>query len=104
VHPPSSTSRSHPGLSELVTDGANPKAPRDQPAIRSGRGGMSRAALMEEMEPFLPVLRGFVLLQRRPATPTQWRRLLGRVSYVADAKLGRRGHAAPVPEPARRIG
>jgi hypothetical protein len=42
--------------------------------------GMSPAALTEAMQPYLPILRAFVLLQRRPATPAQRERLIQRIA------------------------
>jgi hypothetical protein len=51
---------------------------------------------MEAMQPYLPILRAFVLLQRRPATPAQRERLIQRVvptvqfgtSEQEDARCG----------------
>lgn len=41
--------------------------------------GLSRAALMEAIQPYLPILRAFVLLQRRPATTAQRKQLIQRI-------------------------
>ena len=41
--------------------------------------GLSPAALTEAMQPYLPILRAFVLLQRRPATTAQRKQLIQRI-------------------------
>ena len=75
--------RAHVSLSELVPDDADPEPPRAiSAAVQSEYArlaGMSPAALTEAMQPYLPILRAFVLLQRRPATPAQRERLIQRV-------------------------
>jgi hypothetical protein len=43
------------------------------------RAGVSPAALTAAMQPYLPILRAFVLLQRRPATPALRERLIQRI-------------------------
>ena len=64
--------RVHVSLSELVPEDADPEPPRAiNAAVQSEYArlaGMSPAALTEAMQPYLPILRAFVLLQRRPAT------------------------------------
>jgi len=58
--------RVHVSLSELMPDDADPEpAARDQ--------------LTEAMQPYLPILRAFVLLQRRPATTAQRKQLIQRI-------------------------
>jgi Ser/Thr protein kinase RdoA (MazF antagonist) len=78
--------RAHICLSELVPEDADPEPPRAiNAAVQSGYAqlaGMSPAALMVAMEPYLPILRAFVLLQRRPATPTQRERLIQRIEVA----------------------
>jgi Ser/Thr protein kinase RdoA (MazF antagonist) len=75
--------RVHVSLSELVPENADPEPPRAiNAAVQSEYArltGVSPAALMEAMQPYLPILRAFVLLQRRPATPAQRERLIQRV-------------------------
>jgi hypothetical protein len=75
--------RAHVSLSELVAEDADPEPPRAiNAAVQSGYAslaGVSPAALTEAMQPYLPILRAFVLLQRRPATPAQRERLIQRV-------------------------
>lgn len=65
--------RVHVSLSELVPDDADPEPPRAiNAAVQSEYArlaGMVPAALTEAMQPYLPILRAFVLLQRRPAIP-----------------------------------
>ena len=75
--------RVHVSLSELVPEDADPEPPRAiNAAVQSEYArlaGMSPVALTEAMQPYLPILRVFVLLQRRPATPAQRGRLIQRV-------------------------
>ena len=75
--------RAHVTLSELVPEDADPEPPRAiNAAVQSEYArlaGMSPAALTEAMQPYLPILRAFVLLQRRPATPAQRERLILRI-------------------------
>jgi Ser/Thr protein kinase RdoA (MazF antagonist) len=75
--------RVHVSLSELVPADADPEPPRAiNAAVQSEYArlaGMSPAALTEAMEPYLPILCAFVLLQRRPATPAQREQLIQRV-------------------------
>ncbi len=82
--------RVHISLSELVPDDANPEPPRAIDAtVRSEYArlsGLSSAALTEAMQPYLPILRAFVLLQRRPATPAQRQRLIQRVEATLQAE------------------
>jgi len=72
--------RAHVSLSELIPDDADPELPRAiNAAVQSEYArlaGVSPAALTEAMQPYLPILRAFVLLQRRPATPAQRERLI----------------------------
>ncbi len=75
--------RVHVSLSELVPEDADPEPPR---AINAAvqceyarLADMSPAALTEAMQPYLPILRAFVLLQRRRATPAQRERLIQRI-------------------------
>jgi Ser/Thr protein kinase RdoA (MazF antagonist) len=79
----SDIARAHVSLSELVPEDADPEPPRAiNAAVQSEYArlaGMSPAALTEAMRPYLPILRAFVLLQRRPATPAQRERLIQRV-------------------------
>jgi Ser/Thr protein kinase RdoA (MazF antagonist) len=76
--------RVHVSLSELVPQDADPEPPRAiNAAVQSEYArlaGMSPAALTEAMQPYLPILRAFVLLQRRPATPAQRERLIQRIA------------------------
>jgi Ser/Thr protein kinase RdoA (MazF antagonist) len=76
--------RAHVSLSELVPEDADPEPPRAiNAAVQSEYArlaGMSPAALTEAMQPYLPILRAFVLLQRRPATPAQRERLIQRIA------------------------
>jgi Ser/Thr protein kinase RdoA (MazF antagonist) len=80
--------RVHISLTELVPDGADPERPRvinDTVQSEYARlSGLTRAALTEAMEPYLPILRAFVLLQRRSATSTQRKQLIQRI----EATLG----------------
>jgi hypothetical protein len=74
---------SHVSLIELAPEDADPEPPRAiNAAIQSEYArltGMSPAALTESMQPYLPILRAFVRLQRRPATPAQRERLIQRI-------------------------
>jgi Ser/Thr protein kinase RdoA (MazF antagonist) len=76
--------RAHVSLSELVPEDADPEPPRAINAALQSEyarlAGMSPAALKEAMQPYLPILRAFVLLQRRPATPAQRERLIQRIA------------------------
>jgi Ser/Thr protein kinase RdoA (MazF antagonist) len=76
--------RAHISLSELVPGDADPEPPRAiNAAVQSEYArlaGVSLAALTEAMQPYLPILRAFVLLQRRPATPAQRERLIQRIA------------------------
>jgi hypothetical protein len=47
---------------------------------------MSPAALTEAMRPYLTILRAFVLLQRRPATPAHRERLIQRIATALHSK------------------
>ena len=76
--------RAHITLSELVPEDADPEPRRAiNAAVQSEYAqlaGMSPAALTAAMQPYLPILRAFVLLQRRRAdTPAQRERLIQRV-------------------------
>jgi Ser/Thr protein kinase RdoA (MazF antagonist) len=75
--------RAHVSLSELVPEDADPEPPRAiNAAVQSEYArlaGMSPAALTEALPPYLPILRAFVLLQRRPATPARREQLIQRV-------------------------
>ena len=76
--------RVHVSLSELVPEDADPEPPcAINAAVQSEYArlvGMSAAALTEAMQPYLPILRAFVLLQRRPATLAQRERLIQRIA------------------------
>ena len=76
--------RAHISLSELVPGDADPEPPRAiNAAVQSEYArlaGVSLAALTEAMQPYLPILRAFVLLQRRPATPAPRERLIQRIA------------------------
>jgi tRNA A-37 threonylcarbamoyl transferase component Bud32 len=83
--------RVHVSLSELVPEDADPEPPRViNAAVQSGYArlaGISPAALTEAMQPYLPILRAFILLlQRRPATPAQRERLIQRVVAAVHSK------------------
>lgn len=82
--------RAHVSLSELVPEDADPEPPRAiNAAVQSEYArlaGMSPAALTKAMRPYLPILRAFVLLQRRPATPAQRERLIQRVEATLRAE------------------
>jgi hypothetical protein len=75
--------RMHVSLSELVPDDADPELPRVINATVQSEyarlSGLSPAALTEAMKPYLPILRAFVLLQRRRATPAQRKQLIQRI-------------------------
>lgn len=75
--------RCHVTLSELVPEDCDPELPRAiNAAVQSEYArlaGMSLAELTATMEPYLPILRAFVLLQQRPATPAQRERLIQRI-------------------------
>ena len=75
--------RVHVSLSELVPDGADPERPRVINATVQSeyarQSGLPPAALTEAMQPYLPILRAFVLLQRRRATPAQRKQLIQRL-------------------------
>jgi len=75
--------RVHVSLSELVPEDADPELPcAINAAVQSEYArlaGMSPVALREAMQPYLPILRAFVLLQRRPATPAQRKQLIQRI-------------------------
>jgi Ser/Thr protein kinase RdoA (MazF antagonist) len=75
--------RVHVSLSELVPDDADPELPRAINATVQSEyarlSGLSPTALTEAMQPYLPILRAFVLLQRRPATPAQRKQLIQRI-------------------------
>jgi Ser/Thr protein kinase RdoA (MazF antagonist) len=76
--------RCHVTLSELVPEGGDPERPRAiNAAVQSEYArlaGISPAALTASMQPYLPILRALVLLQRRPASPAQRERLIQRIS------------------------
>lgn len=78
--------RAHVSLTELVPDDVDPALPRAVNAALQAEyaqlAGMSPAALTAAIQSYLPILRAFVLLQRRPATPAQRERLVQR---IADA-------------------
>jgi Ser/Thr protein kinase RdoA (MazF antagonist) len=75
--------RAHVSLSEFVPEDADPEPPRAiNAAVQSEYAqlaGMSPAALIAAMQPYLPILRAFVLLQRRPATRALRERLIQRI-------------------------
>jgi tRNA A-37 threonylcarbamoyl transferase component Bud32 len=76
--------RCHVSLTELVPDDADPELPRSiDLAVQSEYArlsGTAPAELTATMEPYLPIVRAFVLLQRRPATPAQRETLIQRVA------------------------
>jgi hypothetical protein len=82
--------RVHITLSELVPDDADPEPPRAiNAAVQSEYArlsGLSPATLTEAMQPYLPILRAFVLLQRRPATPAQRELLIQRVEATLHSE------------------
>jgi Ser/Thr protein kinase RdoA (MazF antagonist) len=75
--------RAHVTLSELVPEGADPEPPRAIDAALlceyARLTGMSPEGLTEAMEPYLPILRAYVLLQR-PHTPVQRVQLIQRIA------------------------
>ena len=75
--------RVHVSLSEIVPEDADPEPPRAiNAAVQSEYArltDMSPEALTEAMQPYLPILRAFVLLQRRRVTPAQREQLIQRV-------------------------
>jgi Ser/Thr protein kinase RdoA (MazF antagonist) len=75
--------RVHVCVTELVPDDADPEPPRAiNAAVQSEYArlaGMSPAALTDALQPYLPILRAVVLLQRRPATPAQQEQLIRRI-------------------------
>jgi Ser/Thr protein kinase RdoA (MazF antagonist) len=75
--------RCHVTLTELVPEDADPELPRGiNAAVQSEYArlaGLSPKELMAAMEPYLPILRAFVLLQR-PTTPAQRERLISRIA------------------------
>ncbi len=82
--------RCHVTLSEL-TD-ADPELPR---AINAAvqceyarQAGVSPAELTAAMQPWLPILRAYVLLQRRPASSAQRERLLQRIAAALLSEDG----------------
>jgi len=83
--------RAHISLSELVPEDADPELPRAiNAAVQSEYArlaGMSPVALRGAMQPFLPILRAFVLLQRRPATVAQRERLIQRIKVNLRPKV-----------------
>jgi hypothetical protein len=76
--------RAHVTLSELVPDDADPEPPRAiNAAVQSEYArlaGISPAALTVAMAPYLPILRAFVILQRRPMTPARREVLIERIA------------------------
>ncbi len=76
--------RAHVTLSELVADDVDPELPRTiNAAVQSQYArlaGLPPADLTAAMQPYLPILRAFVLIQRRPASPAQRERLIGRIA------------------------
>ncbi len=76
--------RCHVTLSELTPEDADPELPRAiNAAVRceyARLAGVSPAELTAAMKPYLPILRAYVLLQRRPASPAQRERLLQRIA------------------------
>jgi Ser/Thr protein kinase RdoA (MazF antagonist) len=75
--------RAHVTLSELVPEDANAEPFRAiNTAMQSEYArlaGISPAKLTAAMQPYLPILRAFILLQQRPATPAQRERLIQRI-------------------------
>jgi Ser/Thr protein kinase RdoA (MazF antagonist) len=75
--------RCHVTVSELVPDGADPEPPRALNAALQSEyarlAGMSPAELTAMMQPYLPILRAFVILQR-PSSPAQRERLIQRIA------------------------
>jgi Ser/Thr protein kinase RdoA (MazF antagonist) len=83
--------RCHVTLSELVPEDADPEPPRAiNAAVQSEYArltGMSPAELTATMQPYLPILRTFVLLQR-PSTPVQRERLIQRIATALLSEDG----------------
>lgn len=75
--------RAHVTLSELLPEGADPEPARAINAALQAEyarlTGTSAAELAARMEPYLPILRAFVLLQR-PTTPAQREQLIRRIA------------------------
>ena len=75
--------RAHVTLSELVPAEVDPEPPRAIKAAMQSEyarlAGISSAKLTAAMQSYLPILRAFVLLQQRPATPAQRQRLIQRI-------------------------
>ena len=75
--------RAHVTLSELIPEGADPEPMRAIDAVLLSEyprlAGISPAELAAAMEPYLPVLRAYVLLQR-PHSPAQRQRLVQRIA------------------------
>ncbi len=84
--------RCHVTLSELVPDGADAERARAiNAAVQSEYArlaGLSPAELTATMQPYLPILRAFVLLQRRPASPAQRERLIQRIAAALLSEDG----------------
>jgi tRNA A-37 threonylcarbamoyl transferase component Bud32 len=83
AHPVFDIGRAHITLSELIPEGADTEVHRliDE-AVQSEYArlaGRSSEELTAAMEPYLPILRAFVLLQR-PTTPVQRERLIQRIA------------------------
>jgi Ser/Thr protein kinase RdoA (MazF antagonist) len=76
--------RVHISLTELVPEEADPKLLcAINAALQSEYArlaGMSRAELTAKMDPYLPILRALVILQRRPMTLAQRERLIQRIA------------------------
>ncbi|HLZ84908.1 MAG TPA: aminoglycoside phosphotransferase family protein [Caulobacteraceae bacterium] len=83
AHPVFDIGRCHVTLSELVPEDADPEPPRAiNAAVQSEYArlaGMSAAELTATMQPYLPILRAFVLIQR-PTSPAQRGRLIQRIA------------------------
>jgi len=75
--------RAHVSTSELLPDTADPERPRLFNATLQSEyarlSGLPPPALTEAMQPYLPILRAFLLLQRRKLTPAQQNQLIQRV-------------------------
>jgi Ser/Thr protein kinase RdoA (MazF antagonist) len=75
--------RAHVTLTELVPEGADTELPRAINASVQSEyarlAGISPEELTAAMEPYLPILRAFVLLQR-PTSPAQRERLIQRIA------------------------
>jgi Ser/Thr protein kinase RdoA (MazF antagonist) len=76
--------RCHVTLTELVPEDADPEPPRAiLAAVESAYArltGMTPEKLTAAIQPYLPILRAFVILQRRPASPAQRERLIQRIA------------------------